>query len=110
MKPVDVVHTKKLGRTGVSEVVMVCEEVVSPLVADEAEHENWLRLVDAFGPFPTSSSQRVLADVVAGKVLWEGVLDGCMNHLTAEEELHGGGKAVGSVEEERVVLAPDLAG
>ena len=59
----------------------------SPLVTYEAEHEHWLRLVDAFGQFPTSSGQRVLADVVAGKVLREWVLDRCKNHLTAEEEL-----------------------
>ena len=55
VKPVEVVDTKKLGRTGVSEVVMVCEEVVSPLVADEAEHENWLRLVYTFVQFPSTS-------------------------------------------------------
>ena len=48
--------------------------MVSPRVTNEAEHENWLRLVDAFGPFPASSSQRVLADVVAGKFLRTGVL------------------------------------
>ena len=40
------------------------------MVTDEAEHENRFRLVDTFGQFPTSSGQSVLADVVAGKVLW----------------------------------------
>ena len=64
--------------------------MVSPLVADEAEHENWLRLVDTFGQFPTASGQHVLADVVAWKVLGKEVLDEYKNHLTAEEELIGG--------------------
>ena len=42
--------------------------MISPLVTDEAEHEDWLRLIDAFGQFPASSGQCVLADIVAGKV------------------------------------------
>ena len=49
--------------------------MISPLVTDEAEHEDWLRLIDAFGQFPTSSGQRVLADLVAGKVLQKGVMN-----------------------------------
>ena len=65
--------------------------VSSLLVTDEAEHENRLSLVDAFGQFPTSSGQCVLADVVAGKVLRKGVWEEYRNHLTAEEELTGGG-------------------
>ena len=69
MKPVDVVDTKKLGRTGVSEVVMVCEEVVSPFVADEAEHQNWLRLVYTFVQFPSTSRQLVSADIVSRVIL-----------------------------------------
>ena len=96
--------------------------MLSPLVTDEAEHENRFRLVDTFGQFPTSSGQSVLADIVAGKVLWrefqrgigitgssytESVSDVCRTHLTAEEELTG--NAVCSVEGKRVVFAPNLA-
>ena len=48
---------------------MVCEEVVSPLVADEAEHENWLRLVYTFVQFPSTSRQLVSADIVSRVIL-----------------------------------------